>query len=142
MSIVDKIRKSVEKATGLQCHYESVETLNRIWDNADFPCAYFMLLRQGSAVMSGNTLKEQVSVTVYFADLYPDIDPKASEVEKIMQAQKKNAHKWLKSLAGNGEIQLASGSVRTERVYLEGDVVLAGFAVMVDVRELKGDVLC
>lgn len=141
MSIVEKIRNSVESATGLKCLYQSPEQLNRIWDNTDFPCAYFFLLGVGNAEISGITFKERVSVVMFFVDK-AEYDARAVDLERIIQKQIGNAHKWVRNLLSSKTLRMIGAIERTQRVYEEGDVILTGYAIQVTVQERQGSVIC
>lgn len=135
MSIVDKIRRSVEKATELHCLYQSAEQLNRIADNTDFPAALFVLLTQGQ-IASIKPLRERVTVAMFFVDK-TEFDFQAAENEHIIEGCQKKAHKWIKSLIGSHELRIVAVE-STERVYDYLDVQLTGYAVRVTLEEITG----
>ena len=134
--IVKNIIESVAGACGIQCHYQSVEQLNRLLDNAEFPCAYFFLLTQNTLNVDGGNLRERVQVAVFFVEP-TEYDFAAVENEEIIERCKQRALQWVRSLWSNSYLRLI-GVNNTQRVYDEMDVTLTGFAVNVTLEELKG----
>lgn len=140
MSIIEKIKQSVQAATGLRVLYQSAEQLNRICDNTEYPAAFFFLLANGGLDSSGGHLRERLNLAVFFVDK-SQFDFNAKENEQIIQACKERAYKWLRSLYTSTDLRLLSVN-GTERVYDLFDVQLTGFAVNVELEELQGDYTC
>ncbi len=136
MTIIDKIKQSVTDATGVPCYYQSEEELNRILDNAQLPCALFVLLRGGQLTTTNGHLRERVQVAMFFADK-TDFDFTAHENEEIINKQKQRAYKWLLSL-NTSKLLRVIGIIGTERAYTDYDVILTGYAVNVTLEELRG----
>lgn len=139
MSIVEKIKNSITAATGLKCYYQSEGDLNRIFDNAEFPSAFFVLLQSGQANTANGNYRERVQIAVFFCDL-SGFDDTAMKYEHIIEKCKERAFLWLSRL-NKSELKLVSIN-GTNRAYHEYDVMLAGFAVNVTVEELVGVTVC
>lgn len=140
MTIPDKIKQSVKAATGLKCYYQSEEELNRIFDNADFPCAFFVLLRGQQLNTDNGNYRERLQVAMFFADT-TDFDATAEANERIIDKQKRHAYKWLYSLQTDKTFRLVSVN-SSERVYSEYDVMVTGYAINVTIEELQGVTAC
>lgn len=136
MTLIEKIKHSVEKATKLTCVYQSAEDVNRIVDNIEMPCAVFFLLTSGQVADDLRNIRERVTVAMFFVDL-TEFDFQAIENEHIIDRCKKSAGKWLASLVSSHDLRLVSVE-GTERVYDRFDAQLTGYAVRVTVEELQG----
>lgn len=136
MSIINKIIKSVGRATKQVCLYQSPEQLNRIADNADFPCAMFFLLSNGQLSEGLNNIRERVTVAMFFVDK-TEFDFAALENERIIERCKGRAARWIRSLVGSHDLRLVNIE-GTERVYDYFDVQLTGWAVRLTLEELHG----
>lgn len=136
MTIIEKIQNSVKAATGLVCYYQSVEQLDRIADNAEYPCAYLFLLQQQGLNIDGGNIRERLNISVFFVNP-TEFDFNAVENERIIERCRRSAFKWLRYLMRNSDFRLISEN-GSERVYDEFDVILTGYAVNVTIEELKG----
>lgn len=137
MSIVEKIRASVTAATGLQCHYQSAEQLNRIADNASMPCAMFILLDQTQLVSDNGNMRERAQIAMFFADM-TDFDFAAAENEAIIQEQKGNAVRWLGALRRSKELRVVQEN-GAQRFYDDYDALLTGYALNITIEEVRGE---
>lgn len=140
MTIVEKIKHSIEDATGLPVLYQSVEQLNRIADNADYPCAFFFLLQEQRLNTDSDNIRERVQIAVFFVE-QSVFDFDAVENEEIIQRCKERAITWIRALRTDDFIRLISQNA-TERVYDYFDAQLTGFAVNVTIEELVGNRGC
>lgn len=139
MSIVNKIKASVETATGLTCHYHSAGELDRIFDNAPLPCAFFTLLSEAEVVSDSSQLRERAEVAVFFCDK-TDFDFGSIKNEAIISAQRTNAFKWVNSI-NRGELSLV-GDLRSERIYDHFDVNVTAFGIRCTLEENVGESKC
>lgn len=141
MTITEKIKASITNATGLTCYYQSAEDLNRVLDDAQFPCALFFLLKGEQVQNSGAHYKERINAAVFFVDMSDGVDFSAERNEQIIDGCKKTAYKWLHSL-NRSTILKCTALNGSERVYAEYDSQLTGYAVNVQLEELRGEVVC
>lgn len=137
MTIVDKIKQSIEAATGLPVYYHDEPTLNVMTSTMDFPCALFQLLTNGRIVQEGGQMKEAVTAAVFFVNR-SQFDFDAEQNEVIIDGCKASAFGWLASLNGSGLLSVQAIN-RTQRVYDRYDDILTGFGVSVDLVELVGE---
>ena len=136
MTIVDKIKESISVATDLPVYYQSEEQLNRIADNADYPCAYFFLLQTQGITTDSMTLRERVNIAVFFVNL-TEFDFNADENEAIIDECKQKAMRWLAMLPRDAYFRLTAVG-QSERLYDTFDAQLTGYAVNVTLEELEG----
>lgn len=141
MTIVDKIRDSLQQFTGTPCYYQSEEQLNTILDYGQLPCTFFDLLRTQQVTTDIGNLRERVQVAIFFADVATGFDFNATDNERVIDAQKTIAFKWVLSMATNNNLRLLSVD-GSERAYAEYDVLLTGFAIRVTLEELYGVTMC
>lgn len=136
MTFVEKLNYSIYGATNCRLHYESVERLNEIADNIDYPAAFVYLVGNGGLSSEIGTLKERLQIAVFFVDL-TEFDFESNDNEQIIEKCKEKAFLWLKSLSTDQYWRLVSIN-STERVYDMFDVNLTGYAVNVTIEELQG----
>ena len=67
MSIIAKIKQSVEQATGLTFYYDTPQTLNVRLERATFPCAMLHIVSSGALEEVNGILRERLTVEVLFA---------------------------------------------------------------------------
>lgn len=67
MSIIAKIKQSVEQATGLTFYYDTPQTLNVRLERATFPCAMLHIVQSGALEDVNGILRERLTVEVLFA---------------------------------------------------------------------------
>lgn len=132
MTIVDKIKKSVTTATQVPVYYQSIEQINALLDQAQFPCAYLFLLEQGRMT---EDFREIVDVQVFFVQP-TGYDYVAVENEKLIDEMKQTAIKWLSNL-NQDELFRLNAVTSTNRVYDQFDVVLTGYSVSVTLEETE-----
>lgn len=140
MTIIDKLKQSVEASSGLQFLYDSDGTLNTRLDRAHFPCAICGLA--GSSVIEDKVgvFHEKISVTVIFVNL-AQFDPDGLQNEVTIDGCKRYALKWLTDLRTNTELRLVSVS-NAGRYYNTNDANLTGYGVTVSLEEVDGTSSC
>lgn len=138
MSIIDKIRRSVETATGLPFHYDTPQTLNMTLDHAVFPCAMLHILQQGAIVDANGVLRERLTIEVLFAQTSSlDFDGVTVEREEL-NLMKLKAFEWLLYLMRKErELRLISLN-GTNRYYATDDAILSAFGVNITIDEAQG----
>lgn len=136
MTIIDKIKESISVATDLPVYYQSAEQLNRIADNATYPCAYFFLLTTQGISTDSMSLRERVNIAVFFVDL-TEFDFDAMQNEAIIDECKQKAMRWVSMLSRDPYLRLTDLGA-SERIYDNFDAQLTGYAVNVTLEELEG----
>lgn len=136
MTIIDKIRHSVEGAAKMKLHYQSAEQLNRIADYTDYPCAFLFLLQSQGLNIENSNYRERLQVAIFFVTR-SEFDFRSEENERLIDDCKQAAYRWLQSLRRDKYLRL-EGVNGTERVYDYFDAQLTGYAVNVTVEELTG----
>ena len=68
MSVIDKIKNSVEQATGLTFYYDTPQTLNVRLDRAQYPCAMLHILESGAVIDANGILRERLTIEMLFAE--------------------------------------------------------------------------
>lgn len=142
MTIIEKIRASIQRVhgSGFDVYYHDDPTMNIIADTMTLPAAIVQLITQGELDQTSGQWREIVSAAVFFVDR-SEFDFDADENEKIIDACKRRALRWLAGLQLDEELDLVQWE-RTSRVYERFDAILTGFAVMVDLRERDGVTDC
>lgn len=137
MNIIEHLQESVERTTGLNMHYQSLEGLNEILDGVEYPCAYSFLLESAGLVRDNNRYKERISLAVCFTDL-TEYDFNSLENEDVLQRCKEYACKFLLGMNNDPYFTLLSVN-GSERVYEKRfDVIVTGYAVNVTIEEQIG----
>lgn len=136
MTIIEKLKNSIESATGLQFHYDDRDTLNEILDNAEFPCVVSHLVEQGAIADTIGVYHERLTMEVWFEDL-SDVDIDGLGNEEIIDRMKRAALKWLTAFRTNEDLRLVSIN-STSRHYIERDVMTTGYAVTFTIEEVDG----
>jgi hypothetical protein len=142
MTIVEKIRASIQRVhgDGFAVYYHDDPTMNIIADTMTLPAAIVQLITQGELDQTSGQWREVVSAAVFFVDR-SEFDFDADENEKIIDACKRRALRWLAGLQLDEDLTLVRWE-RTSRVYERFDAILTGFAVMVDLLENEGVTDC
>lgn len=137
MTIIDKIKQSVEQATGLPFVYDTPQTLNVRLDNMELPCAMMQVVESGAVSDENGLIRERLTAMVLFADKTDlDFDGVQNEVEHL-DAMKKQAFRWLLALRRSDALRLVdTGS--TARYYASEDAILTAFGVTVTIEEVEG----
>lgn len=140
MSIISKLRVSVESATGLKMHNYDNETINTILYENPLPCAFCALLRDTDILIDGNQNREQANIALFFVNK-TEFDFDSEENEAIIEEMKKKANTWLRSLFSSSVLEVV-GNVRTTRIYNEYDAILTGIGFNLTIAEKYGFNAC
>lgn len=137
MNIIQKIKESVENATGYPFIYDSPQTLNLRIDSIPLPCAMLDVVESGVVVDDNGVMRERMQIQVLFcakSDL--DFDGLLNEQHRL-DGLKKKAYKWLLSLRGSEHIRLVAIG-NTQRYYATQDAIITAFGVAATIEELEG----
>ena len=66
MSIVNKIKTSVQTITGLPCYYDDSGRLNMKLDYLEYPLAFFTLINNGNLNTTNAHYRERVDIAMFF----------------------------------------------------------------------------
>ena len=137
MTIIDKIKQSVEDATGLQFLYDTPETLNTRLDNMPLPCAMMQIVESGAVVDENGLIREQLTVMVLFTDKTElDFDGVQNEREHL-DAMKRKAFRWLLALRRSDALRLTETGT-TARYYATEDAIVTAYGVTVTIEDTEG----
>lgn len=141
MTIIDKIKQSVENATALDFLYHAQGEINELIARTEsLPCAFAFLIDSGTVEDTNGMFHERVTFAVIFADK-TQFDFNALENEEIIDRMKVRAFRWLQSLRLSDDLQLVSIN-NTQRLYDTTTDILTGYAVNVTLQEVKGYGVC
>lgn len=141
MSIIEKIKQSVEGATGLPFHYDTPQTLNQTLERATFPCAMLNILQAGAVTDANGIMRERLTIEVLFSSL-SSLDFDGTEVERDeIDAMKRNAFKWVQSLFRSHDVRLISNN-GSNRYYATDDMIFSAYGINVTIEEIEGVAPC
>lgn len=140
MTIIDKIKNSVESITGMQFIYESPQTINTRLDNMPMPCAFMNIIDQGVAIDDNGIIREQMTIQVMFCDLC-DLDFDGIDAEKILDRLKKIAFSWVAKSMSSTEFKVKA-ILGTNRYYADNDAIVCAFSVSLQIEEIDGVSKC
>lgn len=140
MTIIEKIKNSIEGAVSIPFYYHAGGELNNILDGAEFPCAYAFLLESGTIADVNGLYHERISLAVFFCDL-TEFDFDSFDNERIIDECKQRAFTWLSSLRMSDDLSVVSVT-STSRVYDQFDAVVTGYGVQVTIEEEEGFGIC
>lgn len=141
MTIIEKIKQSVETATGMPFLYHAAGEINELIARAGaLPVAFAFLLDSGTIEDVNGRFHERVTFAVVFADK-TQFDFNALENERIIDRMKIKAMRWLSSLRLSSDLNLVQVN-STQRVYDNTTDILTGYAVNVTIEELAGTGPC
>lgn len=141
MTLINKIKKSVEGATGFPFLYHAAGEINELIARAaELPCAFAFLIDSGTVEDTNGMFHERVTFAVVFADK-TQFDFNALENEEIIDRMKVRAFRWLQSLRLSDDLQLVSIN-NTQRLYDTTTDILTGYAVNVTLEEVEGYGVC
>lgn len=140
MTIIDKIKNSVESVTGMQFIYESPQTINTRLDNMPMPCAFMNIIDQGVAIDDNGIIREQMTIQVMFCDLC-DLDFDGIDAERIIDRLKKIAFSWVAKSMGSNEFKVKA-ILGTNRYYADNDAIVCAFSVSLQIEEIDGVSKC
>lgn len=137
MTIIEKIKRSVEAATGLPFLYHAAGEINELIARAEsLPVAFAFLLDSGTIDDVNGRYRERVTLAVMFADK-SQFDFNAIENEQIIDRMKVKAYKWLQSLRLSNDLNIVSIN-QTQRLYDATTDILTGFSVNVTIEDYAG----
>lgn len=136
MTIIDKIKASVEDATRFKFYYDSPSTLNTRLDNVELPCAMMELINQGAVTDDNGIIRERLTIQVLFADIC-DVDFDGIDTEEIIDRLKRRAFMWLASLRRSQDLRLID-NLSTSRYYADNDAVVCAYGVTCVIEEVEG----
>ena len=143
MSIIDKIKNTVESATGLCFYYDTPQTLNMRLDNAPFPCAMLHIVTSGAIADENGIIRERLTVEVLFAQK-SRLDFDGVQVEECeLDEMKRKAFEWLVYLRrwnSNGVRLISTNG--TNRYYATDDAIFSAYGVNVTLEEIEGVSKC
>ena len=136
MSLINKIKNSIEENTKLTCLYDDLGNINRRLDYADYPLCFFTLINRGGLISLNGIYRELANVVIFFVNT-STFDFESLENEQIIESCKSIALKWLDSLPRNGVLRATV--LDTSRVYNYADSVLTGYCLNLRIEELEGE---
>lgn len=140
MGITEKIKASVESATGLTLHYYDDGNINAILDANPLPCAFYYLLKDTEIIRDTTQIRERANVAIFFVNK-TDFDFDSEENEAIISDLKKKANIWLTQVLKDASIRITS-DVQATRLYNEFDVILTGIGYRLTIEEIYGFNAC
>ena len=137
MTIIEKIKQSVEGATGMPFLYHAAGELNELIARCkELPVAYSFLLDSGTIDDVNGRYHERVTLAVMFCDK-TEFDFNALENEGVIDRMKVKAYKWIQSLRMSNALRVVSVN-NTQRLYDNTTDVLTGFAVNITLEDVAG----
>lgn len=137
MTIIEKIKQSVEGATGMPFLYHVAGELNELIARcSELPVAYSFLIDSGTIDDVNGRYHERVTIAVMFCDK-TEFDFNALENEQIIDRMKVKAYKWLQSLRMSNALRVVSVN-NTQRLYDNTTDILTGFAVNITIEDVAG----
>lgn len=150
MSIIEKIKQTVESATGMPFYYDTPETLNMRMSGASakrpwcFPCAMLHIVTSGAIADENGIIRERLTVEVLFAQ-NSDLDFDGVQVETCeLDEMKHKAFAWLvylRTQARTNGVRLISSN-GTNRYYATDDAIFSAYGVNVTLEEVEGVSKC
>ena len=141
MSIIEKIKASVENATGLPFYYDTPQTLNLRLDSATYPCAMLHIVSSGAVEDTNGILRERLTVELLFATTSSlDFDGVTVERDEL-DALKRKAFQWLLAIMRSHDLRLVSNN-GTSRYYATDDAIVSAYGVNVTLEEVAGVTYC
>ena len=139
MTFIEKVKQTIERATGCRFYYHAAGELNEVLAGVEIgsdPIAFAYLLKGGEVDVQRNQLREGVNLAVFFCQK-TEFDFNSYENEQLIDDCKRLAFGWLSLMRKSGYFETV-GSITTERVYDTTTDILTGIAVNVTLRELQG----
>ena len=137
MTIIEKIKQSVEGATGMPFLYHAAGELNELLARCkELPVAYSFLIDSGTIDDVNGRYHERVTIAVMFCDK-TEFDFNAIENEEIIDRMKVKAYKWMQSLRMSNALHVVSVN-NTQRLYDNTTDILTGFAVNITIEDMAG----
>lgn len=141
MSIIQKIKNSVEAATALPFYYDTPQTLNLRADRAQYPCAMLHIVESGAIQDANGILRERLTIEVLFVTKsHLDFDGLEVENDELDQ-MKLHAFRWLLSLLRSQDLRIVSLN-STGRYYATDDMINSAYGVNLTIDEIEGVSKC
>lgn len=141
MTIIDKLKNSIERATGMPFLYHAAGELNELIARASsMPVAFAFLVDSGTIQDTNGIFHERITLAVMFTDK-TQFDFNALENEEIIDKMKIKAFRWLYALRTDSDLQVVSIN-NTQRLYDTTTDILTGYAVNVTIEEVTGYGAC
>lgn len=142
MSIAEKIKLSIERATGRPFIYDTIEGLNvEIGKRQTARVVWTPLIEAGTLRDENGMYHEVVNVSLFFCDKMAGHDCFTMENEVVLTGCKRDAFAWLTALRRDDFLQLVSLN-DTARSYEELDDVITAYALNVTIYEKEGFGAC
>lgn len=142
MSIVDKIKKSVEDATGRPFIYDTLEGLNvEIGRRSTARVVWSALVDSGTIEDENGMIHERVNMALFFCDKMAGLDCFSLENERVLTECKRAAFTWLTQSRRDPEIRVVSVNA-TARTYQQLDDIITAFVLDVVIEEKEGFGVC
>lgn len=139
MSVIDKIKSSVETATGLPFYYDTPQTLNVRMEREgwQFPCAMLNIVQSGAVTDQNGVMRERLTIEVLFSQLssldFDGIKVEANELDEM----KATSFKWVQSLFRSHDLRVVSLN-GTNRYYATDDAIISAYGINVTIDEIEG----
>ncbi len=138
MTFIEKLRNSIETATGLPFLYHAAGDLEVLLSQQPtLPVVYAFLIESGAVADVNGLFHERATLAVMFANT-TEFDFNSAENEAIIDGMKRQAFGWLSHLRryDYGTLDLV-GVNSTQRLYDTTAAILTGFAVNVTLQEVE-----
>lgn len=143
MTFIEKVKMTIERATGCRFYYHAAGELNEVLAGVEIgsdPIAFAYLLKGGEVDVQRNQLREGVNLAVFFCKK-TEFDFNSYDNEQLIDDCKRLAFGWVSLLYKSNLLDVV-GAVTTERVYDTTTDILTGIAVNITLRELEGYGMC
>ena len=147
MSIIQKLKDSVEGATGLPFYYDTPQTLNLRLERGTFPAAMLHILQSNALQDTNGILRERLTIEVLFTttsnqNAADALDFDGAWVEEHeLDVMKHQAFKWLLSLFRSRTLRLVTLN-GTNRYYATDDAIYSAYGANVTLEEIQGVTAC
>lgn len=147
MSIIEKIKQSVENATGLPFYYDTPQTLNVRLERGTFPAAMLNILQSNALQDTNGILRERLTIEMLFTTTSKQnaadaLDFDGAWVEEHeLDVMKHHAFKWILSLFRSHTLRLVTLN-GTNRYYSTDDAIYSAYGVNVTLDEIQGVTSC
>lgn len=147
MTIIEKIKQSIEGATGLPFYYDTPQTLNVRLERGKFPAAMLHILQSNALQDTNGILRERLTIEMLFTTTSKQnaadaLDFDGAWVEEHeLDLMKHQAFKWILSLFRSRTLRLVTLN-GTNRYYATDDAIYSSYGVNVTLEEIQGVSYC
>ena len=146
MTIIDKLKTSVEGATGLPFYYDTPQTLNVRLEFGVFPAAMLHILQSNALTDVNGIMRERLTIEMLFATTSrcaaDSLDFDGTYIEDHeLDTMKQKAFRWLLSVCRSHVLRLISIN-GTNRYYATDDAIYSAYGVNVTIEEVQGVSVC